>query len=192
MDCYIVKRKYRCIRKNSFGKLFKYQEVRISFVFKNYKIKNKVKEQITIINFNLIFPASKLVILTNKNSLLKKMKSSCVNISIKSSISFSEFNTIYKSDKFIDIINLKELKIRLKEKDLECIFNSLVLDNYSSYTLNIDNKQRILDFNADTNSEQSYFYYRLDHDNRVDFNTELYNYIIVYSDFDSIAELRTL
>jgi hypothetical protein len=187
MDCYIVKRKYRCIRKNSFGKLFKYQEVRISFVFKNYKIKNKVKEQITIIDFNLVFPASKLIILTNKNSLLKKMKSSCVNISIKSSISFSEFNTIYKSDKFIDIINLKELKIRLKEKDLECIFNSLLLDNHS-YTFNIDNKQKILEFKADTDIEQDYFYYQLDRNNRADFNTEFYSNI----DLDSIVALRTL
>jgi hypothetical protein len=188
MDCYIVKNKYRCIRKNSFGKLFKYQEVRLSFVFKNYKIKSKVKEQIIIIDLSLIFPASKLVILTNKNSLLKKIKSNCVNISIRSSISFSEFNTIYKSDKFISIINLKELKIRLKEKDLECIFNSLLLDNHS-YTFNIDNKQKILEFKADTDIEQDYFYYQLDHDNRIYFNTDFYNNTV---DLGSIAELRTL
>lgn len=188
MDCYIVKRKYRYIIKNSFGKLFKYQEVRVFFVFKNYKIKSKVKEQITIINFNLIFPASKLVILTNKNSLLKKIKSNCINISIEPSLTFSKFNTIYKSDKFVSIINLKEdLKIRLKEEDLESIFNSLLFNH--NYTLSIDNKQKILEFKADTDIEQDYFYYQLDCYNRIDYNTEFYNNTV---DLDSIVKLRTL
>ncbi len=129
MDCYIIKRKYRC--KNSIDKytrkpiIYKYQQVRLSFIFKNYKIKDKSKEQLIIFDIDLVFPANKSVIILSKNNLIRKIKNNYLESYIKF-LNFSQFNTTYKSDKFKDIIDLKKLKIKFKEEDLEYIFKNIV------------------------------------------------------------------
>jgi len=143
MDCYISKRKYRC--KNIIDKytgepiiIYKYQQVRLSFVFKNYKIKGKSIEQLIIFDIDLVFPANKSVIILNKNNLIRKIKNNYLESSIKY-LNFSQFDTTYKSDKFKDVIDLKKLKIKFKEEDLEYIFKNVV-----GKTLIIDNKQKEL------------------------------------------------
>lgn len=179
MDSYITKRKYRCrnIINRYTGKLIvhKYQRVRLSFAFKNYKIKNRNKEQMIVIDIDLLFPANKLVMVFNKNSLIRKIKTNYLESSIKF-LKFSQFNTDYKSNKFKDVIDLKKLKMRLRGEDLEYIFKNII-----GSTLIIDDEQKELIFK----DESSYFFSQLDFQKHADID-RVNNYFY-YSGY--IAEL---
>jgi hypothetical protein len=135
MDCYISKRKHRCKNNNTYlgTKIpFKYQLVNLSFVFKNYHIsiageKDK-KQQIIIIEFDLLFPESKQVIIVSKKSLFRKIQTNLLNSYI-TCLTFSQFDTKYTTNKIKDVVNLRQLGIKVKKEDIEPIFkNCLIID----------------------------------------------------------------
>ena len=121
MECYLIKKKYR--NKNSLGK--HYQEAKLFFVFKNYKFKGCQKKQIMILEITMLFPGSKLIILTNKNRLIRTIKEKHYTSSIKY-MTFSQFDTFLNShSKDIDIIELKKMKICMKEEEVSIIFGEI-------------------------------------------------------------------
>lgn len=121
MECYLIKKKYR--NKDELEK--HYQEAKLFFVFKNYKLKGCQKKQITILEITMLFPSSKLIILTNKNRLIRIIREKYYTSSIKF-MTFSQFDTFLNSrSRNIDIIELKKMKICMKEEEVSTIFEEI-------------------------------------------------------------------
>lgn len=140
MDCYLFKKKYR--DKNSLKK--RYQEAKLFFIFKNYKIKGYQKQQIIALKITMLFPSSKLIILTNKNRLIKKF---IKERHYESSIRFMTFSQLdillHSQNKSIDIVELKKIKINIKEEEVFTIFSELFIGGMK-IKINKNNKEIIV------------------------------------------------
>lgn len=123
MDCYLIHKKYR--NKDNLNK--PYQESNLLFVFKNFKFKECPKQQIIMFKITMLFSSNKLVILTNKNRLIKLIKTNHYTCSL-SYLTFSEFDTFLNSRlKLENIIKLKNIKINIKEEDLTFILENMII-----------------------------------------------------------------
>lgn len=135
MECYLIKKRYR--NKNELEK--HYQEAKLFFVFKNYKFKGCPKKQITILEITMLFPSSKLIILTNKNRLIRTIKEKHYTSSLKY-MTFSQFDTLLNSrKKDMDIVELKRIKISIKEEEVSNIFKELFVK--SKLVIDKNNKE---------------------------------------------------